>query len=100
MKRCLTSRVMLQYEIFQTLVGHMGIYLGGRQVGMAKHDLHRSKVRSIIHEMGSKCMAKRMGRNLLFNPGVECVALNGVPKRLTGHNRTSSTRKQHRTALR
>ena len=55
--RPLTSRVMLQHEIFQTLVGHMGVNLSGRQVGMAKHHLHRSQVCTIIHKMRGKCMA-------------------------------------------
>ena len=73
----------------------MGINLSGRQVGMAKHHLHRSQICAIIHKMRGKCMAQRMRRYFSMYARTYCVPSNGMPKGLTGHHSASPTGKQH-----
>ena len=42
----------------------MGIDLGGRDVGMAQHLLHRPEIRSTRQQVAGKGMAQHMRRNL------------------------------------
>ena len=42
---------------------HMGVDLGGRNVGMAQHLLHRPQVRAMGEEMACEGMAQHMRRD-------------------------------------
>ena len=48
----------------QSLAENMGIDLSGRDVGVPKHLLHASKVRSVIQKMGRERVAQDMRRDL------------------------------------
>ena len=48
-------------NIFQSVLIYMGIYLGGGDVGMAKHHLYCTQVSPVAEHMGGKGVPEHMG---------------------------------------
>ena len=46
-------------------VGHVGVYLRCRDVGVTQHLLHRTNIRAILHKVRSERMPQRVRRNVL-----------------------------------
>ncbi len=70
---------------FQPLTGDMGIYLRGRQVRVAEHDLNAAQVRPILQQVGGEGMPEGVGRNALGYARFEGPLLDDVPKGLPRH---------------
>ena len=62
----------------------MGINLGGRDIGMAQHDLHTAQVGSAFQQMSGKAVTKHVGRKPVENARFPAVAGEQLPERLTG----------------
>ena len=57
----------------------------GRNIPMAQHFLDRVDVRAVFEQMSGKGMAKRVRRNILFNPGLFLIVFDDLPESLAGH---------------
>ena len=76
---------MLTVDVLQAAARHMGIDLGGGQVAVAQQHLHHAQVRAVVQQMSGKGMAQRMRRQFHFHAGLQRIALDDVPERLTCH---------------
>ena len=50
----LTSWVEFFMNVFESVLVHMGVDLGGGNISVAKHHLHCTKVCSVAEQVGSK----------------------------------------------
>ena len=53
----------LAHHPAQVVPGHMGVDLGGGDIGMAQKRLHAAQIRAAFHQMGGEGMAQHMRRN-------------------------------------
>ena len=51
------------HKLFQPLVQYMCIDLGRRDIGVAKHLLHRAQIGTIGQQMACESMSQRVRRN-------------------------------------
>ncbi len=58
--RPLRQRMILFNQRGQTCVCHVGIDLGGRDIGVAQHNLHRAQVRPTLNQMGCKSVTQNV----------------------------------------
>ena len=49
---------MLGHQLLQAFVGHMGVDLGGADVGVAEQHLYHAQVGAVVDQMGGKSMAQ------------------------------------------
>ena len=66
-------------DAFQSISSYMHVDLGGGDVGMTEHNLHRPQIRSPLQQMGGISMAKGVGMHFFFHPGGPGVFLNQLP---------------------
>src|SRR6185295_10110615 len=59
----LRQRVQVAHQAFQPLLDHMGIDLGGRDVGMAEQRLYDAQVRAVMQQVAGKGMAQHVRRD-------------------------------------
>ena len=52
---------------FQTALFHMGVDLGGRNIGVPQHFLDDPQIGPVSQKMGGKRMSQKMGINVDFN---------------------------------
>ncbi len=55
---------------FEALLIHVGVDLGGGDIGVAEEFLNDSEVGAILQEMGGKGMAEEVGVDVLIDPGL------------------------------
>ena len=53
--------MMMFHQSFEPMLGNMRIDLGGREIRVTQHELHRPEIGAIIHQMSRKCMTERVG---------------------------------------
>ena len=56
----LRQRMQVAHQAFQALLDHMGIDLGGRDVGMAEQRLHDAQIGAVMQQMAGKGMTQHM----------------------------------------
>ena len=56
-------------DVFEALVGNVGINLGGSYAGVAKELLHAAQVGTVTQEVGGKQMAELVGSYALADAG-------------------------------
>ena len=62
--------MILLHSLGQPFGLHMGVDLGGGNIGMAQHLLHRAQIRAMRQQSRSKGMPEHVGRNFLgIKPG-------------------------------
>ena len=76
---------MLSVDPLQALFQYMGIDLGGGEIGVTEHHLHRPQVGSPLQEMGRKGMAQGMGLERRPDPRQFPVSPDHLPEPLAGH---------------
>jgi len=81
----LASRVIPLMNFLQSLPGHMGIDLSGRDIHMAEHHLYRTKVRSPFQKMAGKGVTKKMGGDPLSKPRSPRILFEIFPESLSAH---------------
>ena len=69
-------------DLFEMLVGDVGVDLGGGDVGVAEQGLDGAEVGAVHEKVGSEAVAEGVGGNMLGDAGGACVflddALNGA----------------------
>ena len=80
----LAAWVMLGNQVFQALIGNMGVDLGGVDVGMAEQHLHHAQVSAVIDQMGGKRMAQFVWADVL-NADLLSIFVNDHPGQLSCH---------------
>jgi len=55
--------------IFQSVLIDVGINLGGCNVGVTKHELHRTQICTMAQEVSCKRVTDHMWRNIFFDTG-------------------------------
>src|SRR5579872_5889171 len=79
------QRVGSRHHAAQTVPRHMGIDLGGGDVGMTKKRLHAAQIRASFHQMGGKCMTQDVWRNFCrIDTGLERQRLEQLVKAAAG----------------
>ena len=58
--------MVLGNQVFQALIGNMGVDLGGVDVGMTEQHLHHAQIRAVIDQMGGKRMAQFVRADVLY----------------------------------
>lgn len=53
--------MVLTVQRLESLVGHMGVDLGGGKIRMAQQHLHHPQVGAVVEQMGGKGVAQGMG---------------------------------------
>jgi len=86
--------MVLAVQIFEPFAGHVGVYLGRRQVTVSQQHLHDTQVSTTIQEVRCKRMAQAVRRHLLAHTGFLGVALDDVPEGLAGHAVAAASREQ------
>ena len=66
----LSPRMKFLMDILEPALLNMGIELGGGNIGMAEHELHRPKISAVLEQVRCKRMAQHMGTNLFVNGGL------------------------------
>ena len=61
--------------IMQVFVSHVGIHLGGRDIGMPEQRLHRAEIGAILEQVSSKAVAHDVRCDLASNAGFHRIAL-------------------------
>ena len=56
-------------NLSQSTAGHVGVYLRGREVGVAQHHLHRPQVGPALEQVGRETVPEGVGRDVLLDPG-------------------------------
>ena len=69
----------------QAFSGHMGVDLGGADVGMAEHRLHRTQIRTMAQQMGRKGMAQCVRRYMFVDSNLLGVMPKAHPEVLSRH---------------
>lgn len=69
-------------DFFQPFPGHMGINLGGGNIGMAEHSLYRTQIGPVFQQVGGERMAQGMGSNVFGDARFPGVAFNDLPEPL------------------
>jgi len=54
--------MVLGMDRFQSVIGHVGIDLRGRDIGMAQQHLHRAQVGAVVDQVRCEGMAQRVRR--------------------------------------
>ena len=72
------------YHFFENISVHMGIDLSGRNIRMAQHFLHNTKVRASLKQMRSKGMPKLVRREVTLDTSDQRGAPHNV---VEGHTR-------------
>ncbi len=78
---------------------HMGVYLGGGDVGMAEHHLDGTKIRTAGKEMGGKGMAQYMGADLFVDARRESDFADDLPETVPRHCRAAVGAKKQGASL-
>lgn len=60
-------------DFLQVFAVNMGVYLGGRKVGMAQQFLNGSKVGAVFKEMGCERMSENMWRDPFPDPDLAAI---------------------------
>jgi len=71
-----SPRMVHCVEFLEAFGLDMGIYLGRREVGVAKHLLHDTQIRPVLKKMGRERMSEDVGRDMLFDTGSEPLLLD------------------------
>ena len=74
----LDARVEADNDLTQVGLVQMGIDLGGGEGSMAEHELDRSQVGSVLHQVGGKRMANDVRADLRSDAGRQGVAVLAV----------------------
>src|SRR5262249_20232582 len=80
-----SPRMVLGMQLFQALSRNVRIDLRGRDVCVPKQQLHHPEIGAMVQKVRRKRMAQGVRRDSATNTSLNCVALDQVPKRLTGH---------------
>ena len=80
--------------VFDLLIDHVGIKLGGRNIAVAHKLLQRPKVRTVLQQMHRKAVAQGMRRDLLFDTGLGLVIFEDLPESLAAHPRAADVDKE------
>src|SRR3989344_870436 len=63
-------------DFFQVLIRYVGVYLCGRDVGVAEESLHRSKIGAVFEKVGCKRMSDYVRRDLACDASFDRVAFD------------------------
>ena len=77
----------------------MSVYLGGRNVAVAEHHLHRPQVGAMAEQMGGKRMADHMRGDVFVDAGGQGNFANDLPEAQSGHAAAASGDKKVITVL-
>ena len=66
------------YTSLQLLADHLGIDLGGGDIGVAQHLLNGVEVCAVFQQMGGKGMAERVGGDVLLDARLLLVVLDDL----------------------
>ena len=70
----------------QPFAGDVGVDLGGRNIGVAKQQLHDAQVGTVVEQMGGEGVAQHVRRELFRgNAGDRRIPLDELPESLAGH---------------
>lgn len=81
----LASGMKLLVDILQSVLVHMGVDLGGCNIGVAKHHLYRTKIRTMAQQVGGKGVAQHVGGNIFFNTCGESSFFDDLPEAQSCH---------------
>src|SRR3989339_427472 len=70
---------------FEAVAVHMGVNLGGGDVGMAQHHLHGAEIRAMFQQVGGKGVAEHMGADFFVDSLPACALLDDLPETQAGH---------------
>src|SRR5512143_4285711 len=68
---------------------HVGVNLGGGNVGVSQHDLDASKVRAALHQMRGKTVPDDVRGQPAENSNAASMLADQGPERLAGHGRSA-----------
>ena len=77
--------MVLRMQLLEMFAGDVGVYLGRRNIDMAKHDLHGPQIGAPVQEVGREGVAELVGGDRLGDPDPRRVALEELPEALAGH---------------
>jgi len=77
-----TARVMFPVDPPETFPGHVGIYLGSRQVTVPQQHLHHAQIGAMIHQVRCECVTQGMRGQMPANSATQRVLTQPVPERL------------------
>src|SRR2546425_5740269 len=83
----------------QVLAVHVGVELGGGEVGVAQHLLDRPQVSSALEQVRGEAVAQRMRRDTLGEPSLLCGAPDDRPRSDARQRRAAGIEKQDPPAL-
>ena len=69
-------------DSFQSLAGHMGIDLSGRDIRVAEQKLNGPEVSTAFKKMAGEGVAQTVRCNLLWNPCLYTVFFDNFPESL------------------
>jgi lambda repressor-like predicted transcriptional regulator len=77
---------MLRMQLFQSMVGDVGVDLRRCQTAVPQQHLHDAKIRAVIEQMRGKDMTQGMRRNGLTHTRLKRVLLDPMSERLACHH--------------
>lgn len=86
---------MVGDDVVQALAADVRVDLGGRDVGMTEHGLHRAEVGAPFEEVRREAMAQFVRVDVLHDPRDGRVSLDVLPERLSGEWPTAHAEEHH-----